>query len=67
LPTLRRADLAKAAITILLVTFLRVWRAASRDRHQGALVENYPDVLRDIVQQARDQARADKRSRKLFL
>ena len=67
LPALRRPDLAKAAITILLVTFLRVWRAASWQRHQGALVENDPAALRDIVQQARDQARADNRSRKLFL
>jgi len=67
LPSLRRPDLAKAAVTLLLVTFLRVWRAASRDRPLPALVESDPAALRDIVQQARDQARADNRSRKLFL
>ena len=67
LPALGRHDLAKAAVTLLLVTFLRVWRAASRERHHPALVENDPATLRDVVQQARERARADNRSRKLFL
>jgi hypothetical protein len=67
LPVLRRPELAKAAVTLLLVAFLRVWRAASSARHQPALIENDPAALRDVVQQAREQARADNRSRKLYL
>jgi len=67
LPALRCPELAKAALTLLLVAFLRVWRAASRERHHLALVESDPAALRDIVQKAREQARADNRSRRLFL
>jgi len=66
LPALRRPDLAKAAVTLLLVTFLRVWRAASTQRNPS-VVDRDPEAVRDVVDQAREQARADNRSRKLFL
>ena len=65
-PVLRRADLARHVGTLLVATFLRVYLAGRR--HVGhPLAGQDPDVLRAIVEQQRDHARAEDRSARLFL
>ncbi len=65
-PALRRADLARATTSLLLATFLRVY-AAGRCHLGHPLQDTDPAALRDIVAAAREAARAESRSRKLFL
>lgn len=66
LPVLRRADLAKALGTIILATYLRVY-AAGRRHLVHPLAGHDPDALRAIVEEQRARARAEDRSRRLFL
>jgi hypothetical protein len=65
-PSLRRPELARHAATLLVATFLRVYAAGRR--HLGHPLDGQdPDVLRAIVEEQRDHARAEDRSARLFL
>ncbi|HUQ81772.1 MAG TPA: hypothetical protein VM076_11560 [Gemmatimonadaceae bacterium] len=65
-PSLRQPELARHAATLLVATFLRVYAAGRR--HVGHPLEGQdPDVLRAIIDQQRDNARAEDRSVRLFL
>jgi hypothetical protein len=65
-PALRSKDLARHVGTLLVATFLRVYLAGRR--HLGHPLDgNDPDVLRVIVEEQRDKARAEDRSARLFL
>lgn len=65
-PSLRQPVLAQHVITLLVATFLRVYAAGRR--HLGHPLDGHdPDVLRVIIEQQRDQARAEDRSVRLFL
>lgn len=65
-PALRRADLAKGVGTLLVATFLRVYLAGRR--HLAHPLDGKdPDVLRAIVEEQRENARAEDRSLRLFL
>jgi len=65
-PALRRADLARHVGTLLVATFLRVYLAGRR--HLGHPLDGKdPDVLRTIIEEQRDKARAEDRSARLFL
>jgi hypothetical protein len=66
LPELRRPLLARHVATLLVATYLRVY-AAGRSHLGHPLDGQDPDVLRVIVEQQRDQARAEHRSVRLFL
>jgi hypothetical protein len=58
--------LAQHLATLLVATFLRVYVAGRR--HLGHPLDGHdPDVLRAIIEQQRDQARAEDRSVRLFL
>jgi hypothetical protein len=65
-PALRQPILARHVATLLVATFLRVYAAGRR--HLGHPLEGQdPDVLRAIVEDQRDRARAEDRSVRLFL
>lgn len=65
-PSLRQPVLARHVATLLVATFLRVYAAGRR--HLGHPLEGQdPDVLRAIVEEQRDRARAEDRSVRLFL
>jgi hypothetical protein len=65
-PALRNPALARAALSLLLGVFLRVY--AGGRRHLGHPLEGHdPAALADVVTWAREAARAENRSRKLFL
>jgi hypothetical protein len=65
-PTLRRPDLARSLGVLLLTVFLRVY-AAGRRHLPHPLAGQDPDILRAIVEEQRDKARAEDRSVRLFL
>jgi hypothetical protein len=65
-PSLRQPVLARHVATLLVATFLRVYAAGRR--HLGHPLDGQdPDVLRAIVEEQRDHARAEDRSARLFL
>jgi hypothetical protein len=65
-PTLRQPVLARHVATLLVATFLRVYAAGRR--HLGHPLEGQdPDVLRVIIEEQRERARAEDRSVRLFL
>ncbi len=65
-PSLRQPELARHVATLLVATFLRVYAAGRR--HLGHPLDGKdPDVLRAIVEEQRDKARAEDRSVRLFL
>jgi hypothetical protein len=65
-PTLRRPDLARHLGTLLVAVFLRVYVAGRR--HLGHPLDGQdPDVLRVIIEEQRQKARAEDRSVRLFL
>ncbi|HEX8011183.1 MAG TPA: hypothetical protein VF814_09645 [Casimicrobiaceae bacterium] len=65
-PQLQRPQLAQSVATLLVATFLRVYAAGRR--HLGHPLDGHdPDVLRAIVEEQRDNARAEDRSVRLFL
>jgi hypothetical protein len=65
-PSLQQPVLARHVATLLVATFLRVYAAGRR--HLGHPLEGQdPDVLRTIVEDQRDRARAEDRSVRLFL
>ena len=66
LPQLRRPELAKTLGKLLLATFLRVYEAAPRTGGHPLDGED-PDVLRVIVEEQREDARAESRSTRLTL
>jgi hypothetical protein len=65
-PTFRQPDLARHVATLLVATFLRVY-AAGRRHLCHPLDGQDPDVLRAIVEEQREHARAEARSVRLFL
>jgi hypothetical protein len=65
-PALRRPDLARTVGTLLVATFLRVY-VAGRRHLSHPLEGKDPDVLRAIVEEQRERARAEDRSARLFL
>ena len=65
-PVLCQPVLARHVATLLVATFLRVY--ATGRRHLGHPLEGQdPDVLRAIVEEQRERARAETRSVRLFL
>lgn len=65
-PTLQQPVLARHVATLLVATFLRVYAAGRR--HLGHPLDGHdPDVLRTIVEEQREKARAEDRSVRLFL
>jgi hypothetical protein len=65
-PALRQPVLARHVATLFVATFLRVYAAGRR--HLGHPLDGQdPDVLRTIVEEQRDRARAEDRSVRLFL
>ena len=65
-PQLQQPQLAKSVATLLVATFLRVYAAGRR--HLGHPLDGHdPDVLRAIVEEQRENARAEDRSVRLFL
>ena len=65
-PVLRQPVLARHVATLLVATFLRVY--ATGRRHLGHPLDGQdPDVLRAIVEEQRERARAETRSVRLFL
>ena len=65
-PVLRQPVLARHVATLLVATFLRVYAAGRR--HLGHPLDGQdPDVLRTIVEDQRERARAEDRSARLFL
>jgi hypothetical protein len=65
-PSLSQPALAKGLATLLVATYLRVYAAGRR--HLGHPLDGHdPDVLRAIVEEQRDHARAEDRSVRLFL
>lgn len=65
-PTLQQPRLAQHVATLLVATFLRVYAAGRR--HLGHPLDGHdPDVLRAIVEEQRENARAEDRSVRLFL
>ncbi len=66
IPALQQPVLARHVATLLVATFLRVYAAGRR--HLGHPLDGQdPDVLRTIVEEQRDKARAEDRSVRLFL
>jgi hypothetical protein len=65
-PTLGQPELAKHIATLLVATFLRVY-AAGRRHLAHPLDGQDPEVLRAIVEEQREKARAEDRSVRLFL
>jgi len=66
IPALRRADIARHVGTLLLAVFLRVYSAGRRHLPHPLAGED-PEVLRAVVEEQRDRARAEDRSVRLFL
>jgi hypothetical protein len=66
IPLLRRPELARAATTLLFACYLRVY-SGGRRHLVHPLAAHDPAALHDVVPKAREQARAENRSRKLFL
>jgi hypothetical protein len=66
LPQLRRPELAKALGRLLLATYLRVYEMAPRIGGHPLHGEN-PETLRAIVEEQRENARAEIRSKRLTL
>lgn len=66
IPALRQADLARAVARLFLATFLRVY-AAGRRHLSHPLEGQDPDALRAIIEEQREDARAENRSIRLFL
>lgn len=66
LPELRRPVLARHVATLLVATYLRVY-AVGRSHLGHPLDGQDPDVLRAIVEEQRERARAEDRSVRLFL
>ena len=65
-PQLRRPDLARSLGTLLFAVFLRVYIAGRR--HLGHPLDGHdPDAVRAIIEEQRDNARAESRSVRLFL
>jgi transposase InsO family protein len=65
-PALRSPALARAALSLLLAVFLRVY--AGGRRHLAHPLEGHdPAALADVVARAREAARAENHSRKIFL
>jgi hypothetical protein len=65
-PVLRQPVLARHVATLLVATFLRVYAAGRR--HLGHPLDGHdPEVLRAIVEDQRERARAETRSARLFL
>ena len=65
-PSLQQPQLAGHVATLLVATFLRVYAAGRR--HLGHPLDGHdPDVLRAIVEEQRENARAEDRSVRLFL
>jgi hypothetical protein len=65
-PALRQPVLARHVTTLLVATFLRVFVAGRR--HLGHPLDGQdPDMLRAIVEEQRERARAETRSVRLFL
>jgi hypothetical protein len=65
-PVLRQPVLARHVATLLVATFLRVYAAGRR--HLGHPLDGQdPDMLRAIVEDQRERARAETRSVRLFL
>jgi hypothetical protein len=65
-PSLRQPALARYVATLLVATFLRVYAAGRR--HLGHPLEGRdPDLLRAIIEEQRERARAEDRSARLFL
>jgi len=65
-PAFRQPVLARHVATLLVATFLRVYAAGRR--HLGHPLDGQdPDVLRVIVEEQRERARAEDRSVRLFL
>ena len=65
-PALQQPRLAQHVATLLVATFLRVYAAGRR--HLGHPLDGHdPDVLRAIVEEQREKARAEDRSVRLFL
>lgn len=65
-PTLGQPALAKHVATLLVATFLRVY-AAGRRHLAHPLDGQDPELLRAIVEEQREKARAEDRSVRLFL
>jgi hypothetical protein len=66
IPSLRRPDLARAATTLILATYLRVYSGGRRHLVHPLAAHDLA-ALHDVVQKAREQARAENRAKKLFL
>jgi hypothetical protein len=66
MPTLGQPVLAKHVATLLVATFLRVY-AAGRRHLAHPLDGQDPEILRAIVEEQREKARAEDRSVRLFL
>jgi hypothetical protein len=65
-PALRNPDLARAVVSLLLGVYLRVYSGGRK--HLGHPLDgDDPAALADVVADARERARAEDRSRKLFL
>jgi hypothetical protein len=65
-PQLQQPELAQGVATLLVATFLRVYAAGRR--HLGHPLDGHdPDVLRTVVEEQRDKARAEDRSVRLLL
>jgi hypothetical protein len=67
IPALQREDLARATLSLLLATYLRVYYLGHRHRVHPLAAGTDPETLREIVAEARENARAERRSRKEFL
>ena len=65
-PALRSPELARAVVSLLLGVYLRVYSGGRK--HLGHPLDGHdPAALADAVADARERARAEERSRKLFL
>ena len=67
IPSLRQPELAKAVGTLLIAVFLRVYATGRQHLTHPLSDGRDPDLLRAIIEEQRDKARADDRSVRLFL
>jgi transposase InsO family protein len=69
LPTLGRADLAKALTTLVLTALLRAYQHGARAAERAAAERAglAPSTLAEVARQSREQAHAEERSARLFL
>jgi transposase InsO family protein len=65
-PALRRPDLARALGRILLAVYLRVYEAAPREGGHP-LEREHAETLRVIIEEQRENARAEEKSKRLLL